>query len=468
MNLDHLTDESTICALASGRGGGIALIRVSGSRALPCIQQIFSPNRDCWTPRHAYYGTISRSGEILDEVVVTYYQAPNSYTGEDLVEISCHASPYIVQTLLRWLVAEGCRPAQPGEYTLRSYLNGRRDLAEAEAVADVIAAESATQHRLALQQLRGKLSQELGSLHDQLLEFASLLELELDFSEEDVEFADREALRSLATAIQQRIGQLIGSFTQGKHLKEGIPIAIIGQPNTGKSTLLNALLGEDRAIVSDIEGTTRDSIEERLVIKGVLFRIIDTAGLRHTQDPIEQLGIKRALQKAEDAALSLILLDALRVQKEGVNPSLEQLTSLPLSPENRLVLLNKIDLLTEEELEALASEVSSAFRQMPVLLSAKEGRGLEELQELLLEKSGIQEGNTEEETLITNERHLHALEKAATHLRNVLEALDANVSADFITLDLRCVLEALGEITGHTITGEEVLHSIFAHFCIGK
>lgn len=468
MNLDHLTDESTICALASGRGGGIALIRVSGSRALPCIQQIFSPNRDCWTPRHAYYGTISRSGEILDEVVVTYYQAPNSYTGEDLVEISCHASPYIVQTLLRWLAAEGCRPAQPGEYTLRSYLNGRRDLAEAEAVADVIAAESATQHRLALQQLRGKLSQELGSLHDQLLEFASLLELELDFSEEDVEFADRQALRTLATAIQQRIGQLIGSFTQGKHLKEGIPIAIIGQPNTGKSTLLNALLGEDRAIVSDIEGTTRDSIEERLVIKGVLFRIIDTAGLRHTQDPIEQLGIKRALQKAEDATLSLVLLDALRIQKEGLSSSLEQLASLPLSPGNRLLLLNKIDLLTREEQDALASEISAAFRQTPVLLSAKEGRGLEELQELLLEKSGIQERSSEEETLITNERHLHALEKAAMHLRNVLEALDANVSADFITLDLRCVLEALGEITGHTITGEEVLHSIFAHFCIGK
>ena len=308
----------------------------------------------------------------------------------------------------------------------------------------------------------------MGSLHDQLLEFASLLELELDFSEEDVEFADRQALRTLATAIQQRIGQLIGSFTQGKHIKEGIPIAILGQPNTGKSTLLNALLGEDRAIVSDIEGTTRDSIEERLVIKGVLFRIIDTAGLRHTQDPIEQLGIKRALQKAEDATLSLVLLDALRIQKEGLSSSLEQLASLPLSPEHRLVLLNKIDLLTEEELEALATEVSAAFRQTPVLLSAKEGRGLEELQELLLEKSGIQEGNTEEETLITNERHLHALEKAATHLRTVLEALDANVSADFITLDLRCVLQALGEITGHTITGEEVLHSIFAHFCIGK
>ena len=435
MNLDHLTDESTICALASGRGGGIALVRVSGSRALPCVQQIFSPHRDRWTPRHAYYGTISCSGEILDEVVVTYYQAPNSYTGEDLVEISCHASPYIVQTLLRWLVAEGCRPAQPGEYTLRSYLNGRRDLAEAEAVADVIAAESAVQHRLALQQLRGKLSQELDSLHDQLLEFASLLELELDFSEEDVEFADREALRSLATAIQQRIGQLIGSLTQGKHL---------------------------------IEGTTRDSIEERLVIKGVLFRIIDTAGLRHTQDPIEQLGIKRALEKAEDAALNLVLLDALRIQNKGLSSSLEQLDSLPLSPRNRLILLNKTDLLTEDEQEALATEVSAAFRQTPVLLSAKEGRGLEELQELLLEKSGIQEGNTEEETLITNERHLHALEKAATHLRNVLEALDANVSADFITLDLRCVLEALGEITGHTITGEEVLHSIFAHFCIGK
>lgn len=468
MSITHLTDNATICALASGRGGGIALIRISGSQALSITQQLFSPGKEHWIARHAYYGTITRQGEVLDEVVAIYYQAPHSYTGEDLVEISCHASPYIIQTLLHWLVAGGCRPADPGEYTLRSYLNGKKDLTEAEAVADIIAAESVMQHRVALQQLQGKLSQELGTLHSQLLEFASLLELELDFSEEDVEFADRQKLYTLASSIHQRIEQLIGSFTRGKQMRNGIPVAIIGQPNTGKSTLLNALLQEDRAIVSDIEGTTRDSIEERLVIDGVLFRIIDTAGLRSTQDPIEQMGINRALQKAENATLALVLLDAVRIQKEGLKASIEQLSSLSLSLQNQLIILNKIDLLSTEERTQIFSKVSSAFQQAPVLLSAKERCGLDQLQKILLEKCGIQGSKREQETLITNERHLHALEKAAIHLRNVLQALDTNISADLITLDLRCVLTALGEITGHTISGEDVLHSVFAHFCIGK
>lgn len=469
MSITHLTDNATICALASGRGGGIALIRVSGSETLRIVSHFFTTKDVEWRPRHAYYGLWKIHGTIIDEVVVTYYRMPHSYTGEDLVEVSCHASPYIIRTIIEGLIREGCRPADPGEYTLRSYLNGKKDLTEAEAVADIIAAESAVQHRIALQQIQGRLRTELEGLHSALLKFASLMELELDFSEEEVEFANREQLHTLAISIGQRIDQLIASFNQGKSLHDGIPIAIIGEPNTGKSTLLNALLQEERAIVSDIAGTTRDTIEERLIIEGVLFRIIDTAGLRETSDPIERIGIDRTYQKAEKATIILVLLDAVKVLQRGIDSLLAQLEPIKSESKQQIILINKMDLIPDsKDQEQALSLVTSHFLENCIIpLSAKEGLGIKSLQEAMLTTSGaLQIG--EEDIFITNERHLKALQEAREYLLRVLDALDTGVSADLIVHDLRFVLNALGEITGDTISGEDILHSIFTHFCIGK
>lgn len=494
--------QDTICAIATGQGGAVAIIRLSGSESLRYTQKIFFPLPKNWHSKHTYFGTLQIDEEPLDEVLVTYHQAPHSYTGEDIVEIACHASPYIQRTLLQSLVKEGARLAEPGEFTMRSFIKGKRDLAEAEAVADLIAAQSQTQHQVALRQLQGSLSRELDKLQEKLLHFATLLELELDFSEEDVEFANREELSALSDGLIQHLSTMLHSYQKGKQITQGVPIAIVGVPNTGKSTLLNALLQEDRALVSHIEGTTRDTIEEHLLLEGVLFRLIDTAGIRITEDPIEQMGIDRSFQKAQNAALVLLIVDAQKLYN-GDFSSIKGIESLSVAPSKTLLLLNKIDAIPTDAVHPLIDTIEKQLRSSSIFaaasesndgmdtplrsasiftaasdsnlgvdtplilpISAKTGSGLDQLPQEILERSGAV--LLQNETLLTNERHKAALEEALHYLTLVQKNLREGISADFVSLDLRAVLQAIGSITGETISSESVLHSVFAHFCIGK
>ena len=445
---------NTICAISTPYGsGGIAVIRVSGESAIHIVDTLFN-GRKPLNQAKAYtihYGEIGRLNETLDQVLVSVFRAPHSFTGEDVVEIACHGSMYIQQTLLQWLVDAGCQLAKAGEFTQRAFLNGKMDLTEAEAVADLIAAQTKAEKDLALSQLRGGISNELAMLRERLLTFTSLVELELDFADhEELEFADRSELFALAQEIDTTIGNLVRSFKTGNAIKQGIPVAIIGAPNVGKSTLLNALLGEERAIVSDIQGTTRDTVEDTLVLDGMLFRFIDTAGLRQTDDTIESLGIERSRQAAQKAAVLIYLQDA--TQPVDILSELDDIN------EKKLIhVYNKVDLLGERR-EAKGDEAG-------IFLSAKSGN-VEELKQQLI-NFAREQYDTRNAVTISNTRHYEALVRAQEAIQHVQNGLQMQISGEFLSMDLQDCLSALGEITGQ-ITSQEVLNNIFSKFCIGK
>ena len=448
---------NTICAISTPYGsGGIAVIRVSGESAIQIVDRLFH-GRKSLTQAAAYtihYGEIRRKSEdakgeeILDQVLVSVFRAPHSFTGEDVVEIACHGSIYIQQTLLHWLVDAGCHLAKAGEFTQRAFLNGKMDLTEAEAVADLIAAQTKAEKDLALCQLRGGISNELAMLRERLLTFTSLIELELDFADhEELEFADRQQLFDLAQEIDVKISNLVSSFKTGNAIKQGIPVAIIGAPNVGKSTLLNALLGEERAIVSDIQGTTRDTVEDTLVMGGILFRFIDTAGLRQTDDTIESMGIERSRQAAQKASVIIHLQDA--------SKPVSTLTGLENISEKKVIqVYNKIDLTPSFE----ATEGTIA-------ISAKNG-SIDILRQELV-AFAVEQCNTQNAVTISNTRHYEALVRAKKAIQQVQDGLQMQISGEFLSMDLQDCLTALGEITGQ-ISSQEVLNNIFAKFCIGK
>ena len=433
------------------------MVRVSGEQAIQIVGSLFRGRTDLREAKAntAHYGEIIRGGEVLDEVVVMVFRAPHSFTGEDTVEISCHGSMYIQQELLRWLVDAGCRLAKAGEFTQRAFLNGKLDLAEAEAVADLIASQSKAEKDLALRQLKGSVSDEIAVLRDRLLRFTSLIELELDFADhEELEFADRTELKTLAEEIHCRLNDLTHSFQAGNAIKKGIAVALIGETNVGKSTLLNALVGEERAIVSDIAGTTRDTIEDTLVLDGILYRFIDTAGLRETQDEIERLGIARSRQAAEDAQIVIEIQGATQPSR---SPSLCR-EGRGGSCGSYIHVINKADLLP-------AVPTTSDDPEAPIYISAKN----KQIAPLLarLKAIGSQLTATRNAATISNIRHYEALTRADEAIRRVQEGLAAGISSEFLSIDLHDCLTALGEVTGQ-ITSDEVLHSIFSHFCIGK
>lgn len=463
-----MIDKDTICAIASSQGGAIGIIRVSGANAFSAVECIFKPanSEKILHEQKGYtqlYGNIidAKTNEDIDDAIVSIYHAPLSYTGEDSVEISCHGSSYILQRVVELLISSGCRMANPGEYTQRAFLNGKMDLAQAEAVADIVASSSAATHHLAVSQMRGHFSKEINDLRDQLLKFTSMIELELDFSEEDVEFASRTDLRDLAQNIDRILAHLVNSFHLGNAIKNGVPVAIIGQTNAGKSTLLNYLVGEERAIVSNIHGTTRDVIEDTINIDGVLFRFIDTAGIRHSTDDIEKLGIERSFQKLQQANIVLWIIDVtsqidkLNQLKNEILPKCEG--------KNLIIVFNKIDLIDDiKPIESVFADVSAPN----IGISAKSKINTDKLRELLLKTARIPE-ISQSDVIVTNVRHYEALSKALTAIKAVEDGLKINISGDLLAEDLHSCLNELGEITG-TITSSDVLNNIFKHFCIGK
>lgn len=456
--MNHLSGwQDTIVALATPPGvGAIAVIRLSGAEAITMANQLFKGKNLTKQKSHtAHFGEIVAPGaqEVIDEVLVTIFKNPKSYTGEDVVEISCHGSPYIQQQIIAACTALGTRLAKPGEFTQRAFLNGKMDLAQAEAVADVIAANSKAAQQTALKQLRGGFSTDLKLLRDELINFAALIELELDFSDEDVEFADRAQFQQLIQNLKLRISTLVDSFNLGNAIKNGVSVAIIGKPNAGKSTLLNALLNEERAIVSDIAGTTRDTIEETINIKGVLFRLIDTAGIReHSTDQIENLGMERSRQNAELADIILHLIDLTDTEEHAFD-WLEQYAS------KTITIYNKADLAKEA-----AVVTDSAFE---IVLSAKNRTGTEELKKLIFEKA-IGETMDTENTIVTNARHHDALQKIWESLKAIETGMKQNIPGDLLATDIRRALHYLGEITGQVEVDRDILGTIFGKFCIGK
>ncbi|MFV0606568.1 MAG: tRNA uridine-5-carboxymethylaminomethyl(34) synthesis GTPase MnmE [Niabella sp.] len=453
--------KETIVALATPPGvGAIGVIRISGNDAIAIADKIFKGKKLAKQASHTvHFGHIvSPSAEIIDEVVVTIYKNPKSYTGEDTVEISGHGSPYVLGKILETCVLAGARPAKPGEFTQRAFLNGKLDLTQAEAVADLIAANTKAAQQTALNQLRGGFSTDLKVLREELINFAALIELELDFSEEDVEFADRKALRELIRELKTKVDALIKSFSLGNVIKNGVSVAIIGKPNAGKSTLLNALLNEERAIVSDIAGTTRDTIEETLNINGVLFRLIDTAGIReHSTDQIENMGIERSKQNAEKADIILHLID-MTDEESNDFPWLKNFT------EKTIVVHTKFDK-WYKEMEAQGILVTPDFSLNPV--AAKTGFGIEQLKNVIYEKS-VGENIQTENTIVTNVRHLEALQKIADSLDAIKTGMKQQLSGDLLTIDIRRALHYLGEITGQVEVDRDILGTIFGKFCIGK
>jgi tRNA modification GTPase len=454
-------NNDTICALATPAGGAIAVIRISGPQALEILSHIYRPNssrKSQFLANTIHYGTIQNTtGDIIDDVLVSIFRAPHSYTGEDSVEISCHGSRYIISKVLELLIQNGCRQALPGEYTQRAYLNGKMDLSQAEAVADLIASTNAATHKMAMSQLRGNFSSELGILREQLLKMTSLLELELDFSDhEDLEFADRSELLELAKNIDNKIVRLSQSFEMGNAIKQGVPVAIIGKTNVGKSTLLNRLLHDDKAIVSSIHGTTRDVIEDTTIINGITFRFIDTAGIRNTTDEIERLGIERTYQKLSEAVIVLWVIDEIPVEKE-IKEIIKQTAGKSL-----IIIQNKVD-----KFPVVSNSV--ADNKHPVLaISAKYGQGIEALEEAIFKAANIPE-ISENDVIITSARHYEALTLAHETFLRVIDSLENNLSGDLIAEDLRLVLSQLSEITGKgIITPNEVLGNIFKNFCVGK
>ena len=456
--MNAISREETICALSTPQGvGGIAVVRVSGSQAWVIVSKLFSKPLQPEQKRKALFGCIFDGKEILDEVVVTLFQGPHSFTGEDVVEIACHGSRYVQQRILQLLQENGCRMATAGEYTMRAYLNGRMDLSRAEAVGDVIASESAAAHKQAVHQMRGGFSKEIDGLRERLIHFASLLELELDFSEEDVEFADRTQLLNLLNEILKVVVQLRDSFQLGNAIKNGVPVAIVGAPNAGKSTWLNALLHEERAIVSDRAGTTRDTVEEVLNVEGIQFRFIDTAGIRETSDTIEKMGIARSMEKVSHAQLVLLLVDVVNTSQAQIDEMLESIRSHARAEAKVLVVFNKIDSNPNFELNVEGADT--------LCISAKEGSGISELRSWLVESFAPL--LNESDTVVTNARHFESLRLAALSLEEVLNGMNLGVPSDLLTVDIRKTLYHLSEITGN-ISADDILHSIFGKFCIGK
>lgn len=450
-----ISSKETICALATSPGGALGIIRVSGSHAFDAVSSICHLSCNTIVANTIHYTHITNGTEVIDEAMVSVFKAPRSYTGEDCVEISCHGSRYILNKVLELLVQKGCRMAAPGEFTQRAYLNGKMDLAQAEAVADLIASTNRSTHHMAISQLRGGISSELSTLRDRLLHLTSLLELELDFSDhEDLEFADRKELQTIAEDISARITRLAQSFKTGQALKQGIPVAIIGKTNVGKSTLLNRLLHEERAIVSDIHGTTRDTIEDTIDIKGITFRFIDTAGIRQTTDTIEQIGIERTFAAVSKARIVIFLMD--ENTKEEEIQELQELTQ----DKETIILYNKADKI---DLQTFSPPIAPQL-----CISAKTGYNLDKLEAKLLETANIPELN-ENDIIVTSARQYDALLRASQNLENVLTGLHSGLSGDLISEDLRLVLDDLADITGQErIVTHEVLENIFSHFCVGK
>lgn len=467
--------EECICALATPAGGAIGIIRLSGSEAIRLTDKVFvsvsGKQLSAAKPNTLHYGEIKdKDGHTIDDVLVSVFRAPHSYTGEDSTEISCHGSRYILQQVLQRLIEVGCRQAEPGEYTRRAYMNGKMDLSQAEAVADLIASTNKATHQMALSQLRGHFSSELTLLREKLLKMTSLLELELDFSDhEELEFADRSELRALAAEIEKKITTLAHSFETGNALKQGVPVAIVGKTNVGKSTLLNRLLHEEKAIVSNIHGTTRDVIEDTTLIDGITFRFIDTAGIRKTDDVVENIGIERTYQKMEEAKIVIWLLDAQPTEAE-IEDMKEKNQGKKL-----LMVFNKIDeisfdkaVLSSDENSQTSSSVSLSDENVSILnISARTGENVLDLEQALVKAADIPE-ITENDVIVTSARHYEALLRADESLSRVLESMDMGMSGDIIAEDLKMVLEELGEITGGLISSQETLNNIFKHFCIGK
>ena len=464
-HLSPLTSRGdTICALATAPGGALGIIRISGAQALEILSRIFTKDLTTAQPNTIHYGHIvervasvalpTQQTAIIDEVLVSVFRAPHSYTGEDSAEVSCHGSRYILNKVLEQLIQHGCRMAEPGEFTKRAFLNGKMDLSQAEAVADLITSSNKATHDIAMSQLRGHFSSLLAQLREQLLKLTSLLELELDFSDhEDLEFADRSELSSIANKIDKHISQLTHSFEMGNALKQGIPVAIVGKTNVGKSTLLNRLLKDDRAIVSDVHGTTRDTIEDTIDIKGVTFRFIDTAGIRQTQDTVEKIGIERTFQAIQKARIVLWLIDQ--------QPSNEEINEVLQHTENKklIVIKNKVDKTDNNSYNLL---------NLPFIsISAKFGTGIEELEQSIYDAADIP-ALADSDFIVTNARHYDALVRAHQSIQRVIDGLQMQLSGDLLSEDLRQALDTLAEITGGQITPNEVLGNIFTHFCVGK
>jgi len=470
--LNRVFDSDTICAIATPHGmGAIAVVRISGAKAHSIVSQLFTQNNKPFdfgkiVANKAYYGHIVDHGELLDEVLVTFFKAPHSFTGEDSAEISVHGSVYVQQKLLQILIAHGCRMAEAGEFTRRAFVNRKFDLAQAEAIADLINSESEAAHRVAINQLKGGFSKELQVMRSKLLEMTSLIELELDFSEEDVEFADRSQLKALLQETLSHVDKLKDSFRLGNAIKNGIPVAIVGLTNTGKSTLLNALLGEDRAIVSDIAGTTRDTIEETLNINGILYRFIDTAGLRNTDETIERIGIERSYKKISEANVVIGMLDATTSYESMLSSAQAIVAKVDLQHQQLILCINKVDTLSDygESLRGKLNHDLDSNDIMVICLSAKHGFGLNDLYNTLKLSQPLASPDA---TLVTNVRHYEALMHASESLKSVQQGLEMNIPTDLISHDLRQALYYLGSITGE-ITTDEVLGSIFSRFCIGK
>lgn len=470
-----MINKDTIVALATASGSGaIAIIRISGEKSLEiCSPLFYAKNGISISDQKSHtlqLGTIKNGERILDEVLVSVFRGQRSYTGEPTVEISCHGSSFIQKEIIQLLIQKGCRSAQPGEFTLRAFLNGKMDLSQAEAVADLISSDNAASHQLAMQQMRGGFTNQLQELRQELLDFASLMELELDFSEEDVEFANREQFQALVLKIQKVLSRLIDSFAVGNVIKNGIPVAIVGEPNVGKSTLLNALLNEERAIVSEIAGTTRDTIEDEISIGGIGFRFIDTAGIRETKDTIEGLGIERTFEKIKQSQVIIKLIDTPKVfdhkhqlivkEWDRVKEDITQLKeAFPERP--FLLLANKADLLTEKNKEQLRTD----FKDL-LFISAKEKTGIEIIQDQLL--SYVDDGALRNnDSIVTNSRHYNALLLALEEINKVQDGLNQGLTTDLLAIDIRQALYHFGEITGE-VTNDELLGNIFANFCIGK
>jgi tRNA modification GTPase len=463
--------QDTIVALASPSGAGaIAVIRISGNEALTIAASVFQSvtGKDITKQRShtLHLGHIVDDHKVIDQVLLSIFKGPNSYTGENTIEISCHGSTYIQQQIIQLLLRKGCRTANPGEFTLRSFLNGKMDLSQAEAVADLISSDNEASHQIAMQQMRGGFSNEIAKLREELLNFASLIELELDFAEEDVAFADRTQFQELLNRIEFVLKRLIDSFAIGNVIKNGIPVAIVGEPNVGKSTLLNALLNEERAIVSDIAGTTRDTIEDELVIGGISFRFIDTAGIRETKDVVESIGIKKTFEKIEQAQVVLYLFESLKfkVQSTEYITEIEKVKNkYPLKP--LIVVINKIDLLSKDEILNINQQLET-LNLKPETISAKNNLGIDELKNQLLSfvNTGALRNN---DTIVTNTRHYDSLLKALEEIQKVNHGIQTELSSDLMAIDIKEALYHFGMITGQ-VTNDELLGNIFANFCIGK